>query len=99
MNIQEERNGAVLTVKPDGNLDTVSSGNLEEFLQDKYEGFQQIIIDFSNVDYIASSGLRVLILAHKKMKEKDGLLLRNVGEHVKEVFTLTGYIHVLKIEE
>ena len=86
-------------MKPDGNLDTISSGDLDKFLKDKYGEFQQIIIDFSNVDYIASSGLRVLVLAHNQMKGKDGLLLRNVGEHVKEIFRLTGYIHVLKIEE
>lgn len=99
MIIREEWDGDTLTVKPEGRLDTLSSRELEDFLQKRYETARQIIMDFEKVEYISSAGLRVLIQAYKAMKDKDGLLLRNVCEAVREVFTMTGYIHVLKIED
>lgn len=99
MIIREEWDGDILTVKPEGRLDTLSSRELEDFLQERYETARQIIMDFEKVEYISSASLRVLIQAYKAMKDKDGLLLRNVCEAVREVFTMTGYIHVLKIED
>lgn len=99
MIIREEWDGDILTVKLEGRLDTLSSRELEDFLQERYETARQIIMDFEKVEYISSAGLRVLIQAYKAMKDKDGLLLRNVCEAVREVFTMTGYIHVLKIED
>ena len=46
-----------------------------------------------------SAGLRLVMQAHKAMKDKEGLLLRNVSPRVMEVFTLTGYVHVIRFEE
>ena len=98
LDIQEEKNGGILTVKPEGQLDTLSSETLESFLDERYDEAQQIIFDLSGVDYIASAGLRVIIQAYKHMEEKDGILLRNVSDSVKDVLEVTGYIHILKIE-
>ena len=50
------------------------------------------------MDYVTSAGLRVIIQAFKTMKDKDGVVLRNVSDQVIETLTLTGYIHVLTIE-
>ena len=99
MNITEEKNGSVLTVKPEGRLDTLSSRDLENFLNSRYGEATRVIFDFEKVIYISSAGLRVLIQALNAMKEKDGIALRNVCPQVMEVLTLSGYIHVLKIEE
>ncbi len=98
LNILEEKNGGILTVKPEGQLDMPASGTLESFLGERYDGAQQIIIDLAGVDYISSAGLRVIIQAYKHMKEKDGILLRNVSDSIKDVLEVTGYIHILKIE-
>ena len=98
MNIQEEKNGDILTVKPEGRMDTLTSGTLEKYLAERYSGIRQLILDLAGVDYISSAGLRVIIQAYKKMKEKDGLRLRNVCDQVMEVLESTGYSHVLTID-
>lgn len=98
MTILEEKDGTLLTVKPEGRLDTVSSPELERFLKARYDGCSRLILDLAKVGYISSAGLRVLIQAHKAMKDRDGLAVRNVCDTVREVLSMTGFIHVLKIE-
>ena len=99
MMIQEEKNGDVLTVKPEGRLNTLSSPELERFLQERYSSARQIILDLEKVEYISSAGLRVVIQSHKAMKTKGGLLVRNACPAVMEVFIATGFVHVLKFDE
>ena len=99
MTIHEDMNGEVLTVKPEGRLDALSAQELDEYLANRYDGVQQVILDLSEVSYISSAGLRTVMQACKSMKEKGGLLLCNVSEPVMEVLRLTGYVDVLKIIE
>lgn len=95
MIIQEQIEDGVLTVSPEGELDTLHSP--ERFLASRYDQVRQVIFDMEKVSYISSAGLRVLIQAYKIMKEKDGVLLRNVtSPQVQEILTLTGYARVLK---
>ncbi len=51
----------------------------------------------SEVPYIFSAGLRLVIQAYKKMKDKQGLQVTNACEQVREVFEMTGYDHVVKM--
>ena len=97
MIIREQIEDGVLTVSPEGELDTLHSPELERFLVARYDQVRQVVFDMEKVSYISSAGLRVLIQAYKIMKEKDGVLLRNViSPQVQEILTLTGYAHVLK---
>ena len=98
MFIYEESGDGVLTVKPQERLDTLTSPEIDKFLADKYGAFRQIVFDLEKVDYISSAGLRLLVQAHKNMKDKGGVLMRHVCPQVIETLTLTGYVHVLKIE-
>ena len=95
---REEKNGDTLIVKPEGRLDTLTTRELEAFLKDRYDQAQSLVLDFENVTYISSAGLRLVIQAHKIMKEKDGLVVRNVSPEVRKVFEVTGYVHVVKFE-
>ena len=97
MIVREEKEGTTLTVAPEGRMDTLSSPELEQFLRDRYDGARQIVLDLAKVEYISSAGLRLIIQAHKAMKDKDGLLLRSVPQQVMDVLKTTGYTHVVKI--
>ena len=97
MIIQEQIEDGVLIAAPEGALDTLHSPALERFLASRYDQVRQVIFDMEKVSYISSAGLRVLIQAYKIMKEKDGVLLRNItSSQVQEILTLTGYARVLK---
>ena len=57
-----------------------------------------LVFDFTNLEYISSAGLRVLLSAHKTMMPKGGMKVTHVNEIVQEVFEVTGFCDILNIE-
>ena len=58
----------------------------------------ELVFDFTNLEYISSAGLRVLLSAHKTMMPKGGMKVTHVNEIVQEVFAVTGFCDILNIE-
>lgn len=57
------------------------------------------IVDFTDLDYISSAGLGVLLMTQKRLKDKgDELVLRNLNKHIREVFKYAGFDMIFKIE-
>ena len=83
-----------------GELDTAAAIEMESALQPLYESKgKDIIIDCSELEYIASSGLRILLSVLKKAKA-DGskVILKNVNAVIREVFELTGFVKIFEFE-
>lgn len=88
-------------LKPEGRIDVVTSQDLKDNLLELFnEGFDYIIIDFSNVTSIDSSGLGKLLLFQKKLKERDGALsIINVStDYIKNMFKMIHLDKVIDIE-
>ena len=98
MTIQSTRNENVLTVMPEGRLDTLSSPELAEFLKKNYDSISGLILDLSNISYASSAGLRVLLMAEKAMKDKGGVTIRNANKLVMGVLSVTGLLDILHVE-
>ena len=100
MKIDAEREQEKLTLKVKGRLDTTTSPELEEALsENNLEEITSLILNFAELEYVSSAGLRVLLAAHKKMAAKDGsMVVRKANEEVREVFTITGFSEILTIE-
>ncbi len=98
MTINKTMNGNALTIALEGRLDTTTAPELEQALKESLDSAQELIMDFSKLDYISSAGLRVLLSAHKTMRTKGGMKVVNVNEIVKEVFDVTGFADILNIE-
>ena len=81
-----------------GRLDTVTAPELERALQESLAGVSELTLDFEGLDYISSSGLRVLLSTHKLMSKQGAMKLRNVGETIMEIFEVTGFSDILTIE-
>lgn len=78
-----------ITLRLDGWLDTESSPLLDEEIQN-INSAASIILDFENVEYIASSGLREVVACYKKAKElKSEFQVINVEPEVMSIFKLT----------
>jgi len=90
--IQAKSNDAMI-LKLEGRLDTNSAPIFEEKLMDLINNQEnRIVIDFARLDFISSSGLRVLLLAGKKLKTVNGKLgLCALRDHVKDVFDVAGF--------
>ncbi|MBR6186891.1 MAG: STAS domain-containing protein [Clostridia bacterium] len=98
MTITKKQNGSTLEIALEGRLDTMTAPDLEKELKDSMDGAEALILDFADLAYISSAGLRVLLAAHKAMSRKGGMKVINVNEIVREVFDVTGFADILTIE-
>ena len=98
MTINKTQNGSTLVIALEGRLDTMTAPELEAELNASLKDADALVMDFSNLEYISSAGLRVLLSAHKVMSAKEGMTVKTVNEIVAEVFEVTGFADILNIE-
>ena len=96
--IEKEQNG-VSIFKLTGRLDSKTSPEFEKKIFDAIEkGSKNMIVDFEDLDYISSAGLRVVLKATKDLKRSDGkFILCSMKDYVKEVFEISGFDSFLPI--
>ncbi len=84
----------------EGEMDTAAAVEVEEVLKPLYTSDgKDVIIDCTKLEYIASSGLRILIGILKGSKSSGSrVVLRNVNDDIKNVFKLTGFIKIFEFE-
>ena len=94
MKIEKKNNGNEVTLLLTGRLDTTTAPQLEAEINASLPDAQKMILDFQELEYLSSAGLRVLLGTHKAfMKRGDGdLLIRHVNETIQEVFEITGFL-------
>lgn len=98
MDITKEYNQKELTLSVEGRVDTITSKDLEKAIDEEFGNFDSLTMDFTDVNYISSAGLRVLIVAHKKLKNEDiPFSIKNVNDIVGEIFRISGLDKILKI--
>ena len=98
MTIEKITNGTELTVKLTGRLDTTTAPELEVALKDSYAGVEKLVLDFAELEYLSSAGLRVLLGAQKTMNKQGEMVVKNVNDTIDEIFEITGFADVLTIE-
>ena len=99
MEIIEKKHNDILIFRLNGRLDSNTSPGLEERIFEAIEGGSyKMIIDFEDLDYISSAGLRVLNKAIKRLKHSEGMLiLCSMQDYIKEVFEIAGFDSFLPI--
>ncbi len=98
MKVTSSKNGSACTLTVEGKIDTVSAPELEEAVKSNLPKCDKMIFDFTNADYIASAGLRVLVYAQRELMKKGGVTVTGVNESIKKIFTVTGMYKILKIK-
>lgn len=93
------KHGDSLVVYLNGRLDTTTSVELDTKIKNEKIEEDLVILDFTELEYISSAGLRVL-LSIKKMLDANNkkLEIHNINQVVKEVFSVTGFKNVLTIK-
>lgn len=85
-------------VRIQGKIDATSTPILEKKIQPLLEKEDQILIDFSKVDYLSSAGMRLLLSASRKLKAKGGMLVfSQINEEVSEIIKMAGFEKILMI--
>jgi anti-sigma B factor antagonist len=98
MTIEKNVNGAVVTMKIVGRLDTSTAPALEAAIDGCVAGIKELVLDCSALEYVSSAGLRVILKAQKQMNVRGSMKLIGVNETVMEVFDITGFADILTIE-
>lgn len=99
MTIEKKLDGSKMTVAIKGRLDTTTAPQLEAELRSDMDGIADLVFDFTNLEYISSAGLRVLLSTQKTMNRQGTMVVRNVNADVMEVLEVTGFVDILTIEE
>ena len=89
----------ICTVIPYGRIDTNTASEFSAFLEDALADSTNIRIDFSETEYISSSGLRVLLQLGKKVRGSGSVCFAHVNDTVLDVFQMTGFDQIFFIEE
>lgn len=99
MTINKELDNTTLNVHIEGRIDTQTAPELEKSLKESIEGVTDLILDFTDVGYISSAGLRVIVTAQNWMDQKNGtMVIRNAVKNVQNIFKVTGFDTFLTLE-
>ena len=97
MTITKQSNGNELKVSVAGRLDTTTAPELESGLKESLDGIENLVLDFKDLEYISSAGLRVLLTTQKIMNKQGTMTVSSVNDVVMEIFEVTGFSEILNI--
>lgn len=98
LNIQKTLENGKALFALEGRLDTTTAPELEKELRDSIDGVSALTLDFTDLEYISSAGLRVLLAVQKIMNKKGEMKVSHVNETIMEIFEVTGFSDILSIE-
>lgn len=96
--VNVNKNGNRVIVATEGVIDTETASRLSDALLELDYGDLDLTLDFDKTDYITSAGLRVLLVARKKLTD-DTMRIINVNEFIEHVFKVTGFSNILNYSE
>jgi len=101
MKLTMEERGAITVISISGRVDAMTAMELEEALMASYgKGNRKFLLDCSNLTYISSAGLRILLKVYKQIKPMNGVIaLSTLQPHVADIFNLTGFNRILPIHD
>jgi anti-anti-sigma factor len=99
MEITGHRTADVVTLSLSGKLDTTTAKTFEEKILGQIEsGERRFVIDLAQLDYISSAGLRVFVLAAKRLNSANGkIVLCSLKDSVREVFDIAGFTSIFSV--
>lgn len=98
MTIEKKIENENVTLTISGRMDTTTAPELEKTLDNVLDGTKELVFDMTNLEYISSAGLRVILKAQKAMNAQGSMKLIGVNDSIMEVFDITGFLDILTIE-
>lgn len=99
MTLEQEARGDITILRPVGRLDSASSPELELAIVERLDGgCTRLVFDLRDMDYVSSAGLRVILLAGKKLRASQGkLVIAGMRDLVREVFEMSGFLSLFAV--
>ncbi|MBR4170879.1 MAG: STAS domain-containing protein [Kiritimatiellae bacterium] len=96
MTVEKKLDNGTLTIRLVGRLDTNTAPQLQEEIS--YEGVSKLVFDLTDLEYLSSAGLRVLLMSQKTMLASGGTMeVTNPNATIKSVFEMTGCSEIFTI--
>ena len=98
MTIEKKIDGETIVLVPNDKISSNSAIELEKELTQALDEYKEVILDFANVPYMSSAGLRVLLLGQKKAKANNASFkLKNVSDLINDVLEATGFLDFIEV--
>lgn len=99
MHLKKNKTGIFTVLNIKGRIDTIHSGDLEKEVNMLFDsGEKHLIFNCGEMNYISSSGLRIFLVAQKKVLAMNGkLYLSNMQPAIQEIFRISGFSNLFKI--
>ena len=89
----------VVTISPNGRIDSATSGEFSSFIGENFkEESKKLILNFENVDFISSVGLRIIVSVYKNLCGREMQII-NANTAVEEVFRLSGIMKIISVNK
>lgn len=100
LNINKARQNGVMIFELEGRLDTVSAPMLQDAVDEEIGDAAAVVFDFKKLDYLSSSGLRILLTTQQIMKDTDrpDVTVQGANADIRGVFAVTGFDNVLNVK-
>lgn len=83
----------ITVITAEGNIDSKTATEFERTVMPAIQGQSQVVIDLTNVEFMSSAGLRILLVVYRQVKAKSGkVVLVGTSEDIKEVMSDTGFL-------
>lgn len=98
MTITKTIDGTKMYAAIEGRLDTVTTSQAEQELRDGLDAVTELTLDFKQLNYISSAGLRLLLILQKSLNGRGSMKIINANDVVREIFDVTGFSNILVLE-
>ena len=98
MEINKVLDGEKAVLLVSGRLDTTTAPELETTVLNIIGQVKDLTFDFKDLEYISSAGLRVLLMAVKRIDSNGNMVITNCNDEIMEIFEVTGFSDVLNIQ-
>ncbi len=99
MEVQVEEKGDIVVIRVSGRLDAASSPQLEKKVSSIIDsGHFKLVLNFADVEYLSSAGMRLMLSVSKKLKNLEGKVVAcSIHDDVMDVIKMAGFHQVLEI--
>ena len=98
LSIRKERSQDQLTLNLEGRLDSNSAPELDSELRADLDGVKRLVLNLSELIYLSSAGLRVILSAQKQMNKQGEMIVTGANETIMEIFMVTGFADILTFQ-
>ena len=96
--MQHEHNGNATVLSISGRVDSVTSGTMDTELENLISANKWVVVDFGNVEFLSSAGVRVLVKAMKTAKKSGHTVkLAAIPDHIAEVMKTLGMMEIMQV--